>query len=332
MTGIEQCWYRIGFIHLILLPASWLFGALAAWRRALYHCHMLKSYPLTVPVIVIGNITVGGTGKPPLTLALAQQLIDHERHPLIISRGYGGDGCQQQVSADHTASQTGDEPLLMAKRNLCPVWVGRDRVATARQALRAHPECDIVLCDDGLQHYRLQRDVEIIVIDGKRWFGNGHLLPAGPLREPLWRLNRADALVINGSERLTDFNNQYTMTLRGEIFQNLKHPEKHIHCNELQGMRLHAVAGIGHPQRYFDHLKSLGLTVIPHAFPDHHPYQAADLAFDDCDALLLTEKDAVKCAAFADNRVWILRVDARIDSALTDHILRKITRHGCKTA
>jgi tetraacyldisaccharide 4'-kinase len=283
-------------------------------------------------VIVVGNISVGGTGKTPLTLSLAQQLINRGRHPLIISRGYGGDGIQRLVTPNNTADQTGDEPLLMARRNLCPVWVGRDRVATASQALLSHPECDVVLCDDGLQHYRLQRDVEIVVIDGARGFGNGYLLPAGPLREPVSRLKSVDAVIINGKNSINNFNDQYIMELSGDIFYNLNNPEKTISINKLQTLNLHAVAGIGNPQRYFDHLKALGLTVTPHAFPDHHPYQAGDLAFPACDALLLTEKDAVKCAAFADDKYWVLRVDARIDSDLTDHILRKIATHGCKTA
>jgi len=332
MASLERCWYRTDYAHLILLPVSWIFGALAALRRTLYRLRILKSFRLAVPVIVVGNISVGGTGKTPLTLALAQQLIERGRHPLIISRGYGGDGCQRQVTPDNTASQTGDEPLLMARRNLCPVWVGRDRVATANQALLSHPECDVVLCDDGLQHYRLQRDVEIVVIDGARGFGNGYLLPAGPLREPASRLNNVNAVVINGNQSISNFNNQYMMSLYGDIFFNLRYPEKTISASKLQALNLHAVAGIGNPQRYFDHLKELGLTVTPHAFPDHYPYQAGDLDFDSCDALLLTEKDAVKCAAFADDRFWVLRVDARIDSALTDHILRKIATHGCQTA
>jgi tetraacyldisaccharide 4'-kinase len=332
MAGLERCWYRTGYAHLVLLPASWLFGALAALRRMLYHTRILKSFQLNVPVIVVGNISVGGTGKTPLTLALAQQLIAHGRHPVIISRGYGGDGYQRQVTADNTACQTGDEPLLMARRALCPVWVGSDRVATANQALQAHPECDVILCDDGLQHYRLRRDVEIVVIDGKRGFGNGYLLPAGPLREPVSRLNCVDAVIINGENSINNFNNQYMMKLCGDIFYNLRYPEKSLSASKLQGLNLHAVAGIGNPQRYFDHLKALGLSVTPHAFPDHHPYQAGDLAYSPCDALLLTEKDAVKCAAFADDSFWVLRVDAQIDPALTAHILRKIATHGCKTA
>ncbi|MDO9013018.1 MAG: tetraacyldisaccharide 4'-kinase [Gallionella sp.] len=329
MAGLEAYWYRNSPLHLILLPASWLFGALAALRRALYRMHILSSYQLPVPVIVIGNISVGGTGKTPLTLALAQQLVKHGHHPVIVSRGYGGHSQQQAVSLNSSAQQVGDEPLLMARRALCPVWVGRDRVATARLALQAHPQCDVVLCDDGLQHYRLQRDMEIAVIDGVRRVGNGHLLPAGPLREPLSRLKTVDAVVVNGGHADSG---EHAMQLSGAVFHNLLDPGKLARAGDFHGLRLHAVAGIGHPQRFFNHLKSLGLTVSTHAFPDHHPYSAEDLLFNDCDALLLTEKDAVKCAAYADEKFWVLRVDAQIDPALITHLLRKIATHGCKTA
>ena len=332
MAGLETYWYRISPVHLILLPASWLFGALSALRRVLYRSRILKSFKLPVPVIVIGNISVGGTGKTPLTLAIARQLADHGHHPVIVSRGFGGDSRQQLVTENSTAAEVGDEPLLMAQRRICPVWVGENRVAAANAALKENPQCDVVLCDDGLQHYRLQRDVELVVIDGVRRFGNGYLLPAGPLREPVSRLKTADAVVINGGKSRPQTQNQYPMQLSGDIFQNLRHPDKTATAHDLQGLRLHAVAGIGHPQRFFDLLKSQGLTVIPHAFADHYPYQACDLIFDDCDALLLTEKDAVKCAAFADDNFWVLRVDAQVDPALFDYLLRKIAIHGRKTA
>ena len=329
MSGLERYWYRITPLHLILLPISLAFRLLVALRRALYRSGILSSEKLSVPVIVVGNISVGGTGKTPLTLALAQQLIGRGWHPLIVSRGHGGIGRQQAVSANSTAEQVGDEPLLMARRNLCPVWVGVDRVATARAALQAHPQCDVVLCDDGLQHYRLQRDFEIAVIDGARGLGNGWMLPAGPLREPAARLNTVDAEVVNGGATAP---NQYSMHLSGELFYNLLDSEKTATAADLRNLRLHAVAGIGNPERYFRHLEALGLAINRHPYPDHHPYCAGDLAFTDCDALLLTEKDAVKCAAFADARYWVLRVDARIDPALLEHLQRKIKSHGRQTA
>ncbi len=332
MAGLETQWYKNGTLQLILLPASWLFRILMSLRRALYRSHILKSYRLPVPVIVIGNISVGGTGKTPLTLAIAQQFIEQGYHPIILSRGFGGTTEQQQVSCKHTAAAVGDEPLLMAQRGICPVWVGRDRVATGLLALRAYPQCDVLLCDDGLQHYRLRRDVEIVVVDGVRRFGNTHLLPAGPLREPLTRLRTVDAIVINGGNITLRQNisvTQYAMQLSGTLFYNLKHPEKTASASDFRDLRLHAAAGIGHPQRFFDYLTTLGLSITTHAFPDHHSYLACDLQFDACDILVITEKDAVKCTSFADDKFWVLRVDARIDSALIAHLIRKVPLHGC---
>jgi len=348
MASLEHHWYRITLLHLILFPVSLLFRLLVALRRALYRSGILPSYPLPVPVIVVGNISVGGTGKTPLTLALAQQLGDRGWHPLIVSRGYGGAAQQpQHVNANSAAQQVGDEPLLMARRNLCPVWIGKDRAAAARAALQAHPQCDVVLCDDGLQHYRLRRDAEIAVIDGARGFGNGFMFPAGPLREPVARLRTVDAVVVNNGEtstpdlfrhqkkgamNLAPTVGQYAMRLSGDIFHNLLDPGKAVAADYFHALNNHAVAGIGHPQRFFSHLQTLGMAFTPHAFPDHHPYDAADLTFTGCDAILLTEKDAVKCVAFADARYWVLRVDAQLDPALIDHILRKIGSHGRKTA
>ena len=330
MSGLENHWHRITPLHLILFPVSLLFRLLVALRHALYRSGILPSHKLSVPVIVIGNISVGGTGKTPLTLALAQQLVRHGSHPLIVSRGYGGAAQQpQRVDANSDARQVGDEPLLMARRNLCPVWVGKDRAAAAKTAMQAHPQCDVVLCDDGLQHYRLQRDVEVAIVDGARGFGNGFMLPAGPLREPVSRLQAVDAVVMNDGKTSAG---QYVMRLSGETFFNLLDPGKTATADYFQTLSNHAVAGIGHPRRFFNHLQALGISFTPHAFPDHHPYIETDLAFTGCDAILLTEKDAVKCAAFADARYWVLRVDAQIDSKLIDHILRKITPHGRKTA
>ena len=333
MHWLQHHWYRITPLHLILFPISLVFRALVALRRELYRSGILTSHKLNIPVIVVGNISVGGTGKTPLTLALAQQLIERGWHPLIVSRGYGRTiSSSQPVILSSTAAQVGDEPLLMAGRDICPVWVGADRVAAAHAALQANPECDVVLCDDGLQHYRLQRDVEIAVIDGALRYGNGLMLPAGPLREPISRLQTVDAVVVNGGGAAMG---QYAMRLTGGVFYNLQNPSQvatpadfHKPTPDSHKPKIHAVAGIGHPQRYFQHLETLGIPFTPHSFPDHHPYRAADLSFTECDAILLTEKDAVKCAAFADARYWVLRVDAQIDPALIDHILRKIAPHG----
>jgi len=323
MHGLQRHWYRITPLHLLLLPVSLLFQLLVAIRRLLFRSGILSSVKLPLPVIIVGNITVGGTGKTPFTLWLAEQLLADGWHPGIISRGFGGSGSKpREVQAGSDPASVGDEPVLMAQRLLCPVWVGRERPAAARALLLAHPECDVIISDDGLQHYRLQRDVEIVVVDGIRRFGNGFLLPAGPLREAPSRLREVDAVVINGGQAAAG---EYLMQLEGVHFYNLLNPEITATAADFQGQSVHAIAGIGHPERFFGHLNRLGLTVQTHPYPDHHAYCAADLAYSDANALLMTEKDAVKCIAFADEKCWVLRVDAHIDPALTELILKKIT-------
>jgi tetraacyldisaccharide 4'-kinase len=326
MERLQHHWYRVSPLHLLLFPLSLIFRFLAAARRFLYRRGVLASVKLPVPVVIVGNISVGGTGKTPLTLWLAQQLVDNGWHPGIVSRGYTKSKVRNktpcEVSPYDSAEMVGDEPLLMAQRALCPVWIGRDRPAAALALLQAHPECDIILCDDGLQHYRLQRDAEIIVVDGARRFGNGMLLPAGPLREPVSRLKSADAVVINGGMA---GDNEFAMRLEGTRFHNLLNPELVVSASEFTGETLHAIAGIGHPRRFFAHLEHLGLTVQPHPLPDHHHFTASDIEFEDADALLMTEKDAVKCAAFATEKCWVLRVDALVNPDLTQLILKKVT-------
>ena len=325
MERLQHHWYRLSPLHLLLFPISLIFRALAALRRFLYRSRILASVRLPVRVVVVGNISVGGTGKTPLTLWLAQQLIDNGWHPGIVSRGYTRNNRQKktphEVSIDDIADEVGDEPLLMEQRALCPVWIGRNRPAAALALLQAHPECDIILSDDGLQHYRLQRDAEVVVIDGARRFGNGLLLPAGPLREPVSRLRKVDAVVINGGQT---HDREFAMRLDGSLFYNLLNPGIVVSATGFTGQRLHALAGIGHPQRFFRHLQQLGLECKTHAFPDHHHYIASDIAFDDMDAILMTEKDAVKCAAFATEKCWVLRVDAQVNPALTQLIIEKV--------
>jgi tetraacyldisaccharide 4'-kinase len=326
MNGLEKYWYRLSPYHLLLWPLSLLFRALSSLRRTLYRTGLLRSIKIPVPVIIVGNISVGGTGKTPFALWLAQQLLDQGWHPAIISRGYTK-AKQQQANTPRAVvtgdlpDAVGDEPLLMMQRNLCPVWIGRDRPATAQALLQAHPECDVILSDDGMQHYRLQRDIEIVLVDGKRRFGNGLLLPAGPLREPVSRLKTADIVVVNGG---TTRDHEYAMQLNGSQFYNLLNPATTLPASAFAGPRLHAIAGIGHPQRFFAHLAHLGLSAQTHPFPDHHCYSPADISFRDADAILMTEKDAVKCAPFATEQCWVLRVDAQIDPALAQLIIEKI--------
>ena len=327
MDRLQHHWYRLSPLHVLLYPVSLLFRTLVALRRFLYRSGTFASPKLHVPVIIVGNISVGGTGKTPLTLWLAQQLIDDGWHPGIISRGYrrskSDDSSPRCVETEDLPDEVGDEPLLMAQRKLCPVWIGRDRPAVASALLLAHPECDIILSDDGLQHYRLHRDAEIVVIDGARRFGNGLLLPAGPLREPISRLHDVDAIVVNGGNANE---NEFAMSLHGTRFHNLLNPEIVVSANDLSGQRLQAIAGIGHPQRFFDHLQELGLQCSVRAFADHHEFTASDLAFDDADAILMTEKDAVKCAAFATEKHWVLRVDAQVSPTLAQLIIKKVSR------
>ena len=331
MHWLERNWYCITPLHMLLLPVSYVFRLLVALRRTLYRSGIFSSIKLPVHVIIVGNITVGGSGKTPLTLWLAQQLIDAGWHPGIISRGYGGTNttAPQAVYSSSRPDQTGDEAVLMAQRGLCPVWVGQARPETGQALLNAHPECDILLSDDGLQHYRLQRDAEIVVVDGVRRFGNGYMLPAGPLRETPSRLRQVDAVVINGS---TAMPGEYRMQLGGAVFRNLLTPETTKRASDFRGLRLHAIAGIGHPQRFFTYLKNLGLEVQSHIFPDHYSYTPADLTYVDADAILMTEKDAVKCAEFDLEKCWVLRVDAQIDPVLTQHILERIALNGRQAA
>lgn len=318
----------------LLLPVGGLFFAVSFLRRLAFRRGWLKSERLPAPVVVVGNIVVGGAGKTPLTLWLARRLLELGRRPGIVSRGYGRDGAGvRAVGAGATAQEVGDEPLLLARRCGCPVYVGADRAAAARALLAAHPQCDLILCDDGLQHYRLRRDVEIAVVD-RRGLMNGWPLPAGPLREPASRLAEVDALVVNGTDpSCMAAPATFALRLEGRRFYRLDDPRRTCRAGDLAGLRLHAVAGIGEPQRFFDHLNELGLACENHAFPDHHRFTAQDLDFAG-DAILMTEKDAIKCAGLAALPAWVLPVDATVEPDLARHILDILekTAHGSAPA
>lgn len=327
---LPRLWFRRGLAPrlLPLLPLSWLFAALAALRRLAYRYGLLRSERLPVPVVVVGNLTVGGAGKTPLTLWLAQSLRARGRRPGIVSRGYGaGTAVPRLVDAAAEAAAVGDEPLLLARRSDVPVAVGRDRVAAARALLAAHPECDVLIADDGLQHYRLARDVELAVFDA-RGAGNGRLLPAGPLREPLARLRRVDAVVWNGAPppdlTLPQGLPQFRMTLAAAGFVALDAPARQCDAAALRGRRLHAVAGIGDPERFFRQLEALGLEFSRHPFADHHAYARGDFSGFADGVVLMTEKDAVKCAGLVPGEAWVLPVAAEVDAALMTRILEKI--------
>ena len=312
-----------------LTPALWLFAPLAGLYALLSAANRALAKPtrLPVPVVVVGNITVGGAGKTPLTLWLANQLQARGWHPGIVSRGYGrSDDSVRAVLPDSQPEDVGDEPLLLARRSRVPVWVGRSRAAAGEALLAAHPEVDVVLCDDGLQHYALARDVELAVFDA-RGVGNGWRLPVGPLRESLARLATVDAVIGNGLAvgAVSSPKPSFAMTLRPGTFYRLDDPAQTCEAAALRSRgRLHALAGIGNPQRFFATLAGLGLVCEAHPFPDHHRYGAADLAFARGGILLMTEKDAVKCANLTLGETWVLPVEAELPSALIDLIVEKL--------
>lgn len=331
-ASLVRCWYAGRGWCLILIPLSLLFAALAWLRRRLYRWGWLKSEPMPVPVIVIGNLTAGGTGKTPLAIWLVEMLRDHGYHPGVISRGYGANIlAARMVEPGGDPSAFGDEPLLIARRTGCPVWVGRKRAEAANQLLVHHPEVDVLIADDGLQHYALARDVEIVVVDGQRRFGNGWCLPAGPLREGLGRLTDVDAVVVNGgASRFEVGRHAYAMTLAGSEFHRLHDAGNRVGPEFFLGRLVHAVAGIGNPERFFGSLADLGFSLERHPFPDHYVYGPEDLPSG---TIVMTEKDAVKCMACSHPDAWVLAVDARVSDGLEHLILDKLeSKHGQQAA
>jgi len=303
-----------------------VYATLSGARRLLYRCHLLPRKRLPVPVIVVGNITVGGTGKTPLVIALVQALRARGFNPGVISRGYAGSANQPVlVDAQSDPARVGDEARLIFDAANVPVCVARDRHAAGEKLLAA-ARVDVIVADDGLQHYKLCRNVEICVIDGERRFGNGRLLPAGPLREPVDRLERVGFRVWNGGvARAGDV----TMTLRGDVAVGVADARQHRPLHSFVGQRVHAVAGIGNPPRFFAQLRNAGIEIVEHAFPDHHPFSAADLGFGDDLDVLMTSKDAVKCRAFAQPRHWHIPVEAALPPAFFDAVadaLKKVRR------
>jgi tetraacyldisaccharide 4'-kinase len=319
-------WYRRSAIAWLLWPASLVFGFLVRVRRLLYRMRVLTSVHPGIPVIVVGNLTVGGTGKTPLVIWIAELLKSKGWSPGIVSRGYGagasrrtGAPCAATVASD--AAEVGDEPVVIARRTGCPVWVGADRVRVAAALREQHPEVDVLVLDDGLQHYRLRRDVEIAVVDA-RGFGNGFLLPAGPLREPKGR--RVDAVVAHGSVR----EGAFSMTLEGDTVHRMTDARERRPLAAFAGQRVHAAAGIGDPNRFFLHLGKAGIKVLPHPFPDHHRFSQEDLEFGDDAPLMLTEKDAVKLRSAARPHWWVLPVSAKLDPAFGAWLLRTLDERG----
>ncbi len=322
---LTRAWMRRGLLASALFPLSLLFRLLAAVRRTLYKNGVLQSTRLPVPVVIIGNIFVGGTGKTPFTIWLAEQLRGAGFVPGVVSRGYGAHGNQPlAVTPASTPNLVGDEPALIARRAQCPVMIGRNRVAAAQALLAAHPEVDLILSDDGLQHYALQRDVEIVIGD-ERGNGNGWMLPAGPLREPASR--RRDFTVVNGSCLPALQPEAFQMHLLGDIAEQLCDRSQSVALNAIRAQRIVAAAGIGNPQRFFSMLRNAGLIIEELPLPDHYDFANNPFASVHADIILITEKDAVKCMQLDtmknDPRLWVVPVTARIDRALAERIVEK---------
>lgn len=325
---VDKHWYgaRPSFLVFSLLPLSLLFGLVVSVRRKLYRAGFRKIYQAPVPVIVVGNITTGGTGKTPLVLWLVELLRKQGWRPGIVSRGFGGKKnlLAKQVNAASDPVLLGDEAVLLAKRAGCPVVVSRKRVAAVKKLL-AESDCNIIISDDGLQHYSLGRQIEIALIDGERRFGNQSLLPAGPLREPVTRLATVDFVVTQGNA----VSGEYAMQLEGDEFVNVSDMQLKKLAREFKQQTVHAMAGIGNPERFFAYLRKLGFKIIPHAFTDHYYYKARDLDFGDDLPVVMTEKDAVKCVGLAHEKYWYLPVTAALDPAFEKGFLKKIEELKC---
>jgi tetraacyldisaccharide 4'-kinase len=319
---LNRVWYERSAPRWWLVPLSLLYGTVTGSRRFLYARRLRKSTRLPVPVVVVGNLSVGGTGKTPLVCWLVARLKERGFKPGVVTRGYGGtSGGVRLVEASDDPHVVGDESVLLARRTGVPLAVGRDRPAAG--LLLVNAGCDVIVSDDGLQHYALARDCEIVVIDGDRLFGNGWLLPAGPLRETRGRMEAADAIVVNGGRALVDdalsmrLEAKSAMRLVGGATQSLE---------DFEPGPVHAVAGIGNPERFFNMLRAHGIEVLGHPLPDHAHIQAPDIFFADGRPVLMTEKDAVKCAQIAGTQHWYVPVSASFDAAESAVILDIVTR------
>ena len=315
-------WYRRGVLAWLLWPASLVFRAGVAVRRALYFLRLLQSSHPGIPVIIVGNLTVGGSGKTPLVIWIAEFLKAKGWSPGIVSRGYGA-----KVEAPRAATlasdpaEVGDEPIVLSRRAGCPVWIGPERVRVAAVLRREEPKVDVLILDDGLQHYAMRRDIEIAVVDG-RGFGNGFLLPAGPLREPRGRLKTVDAVVAHGFS-----GPGFAMGLEAETLHRMTDARERQPLKAFAGQKVHAVAGIGDPNRFFLQLAKAGIQVVPHPFPDHHRFTPRDLEFGDAAPVMMTEKDAVKLRSVARPHWWVLPVTAKLDPAFGQWLLEKLDEY-----
>lgn len=326
---LQRAWYERAPGYQLLLPLTLLYAIVIAVRRLFYRIGVFRPVRLEVPVIVVGNIVAGGAGKTPVTLFITERLRSRGYHPAIVSRGYGRDDDSRilGVSADSNARDVGDEPLLLARRSGCPVVVGADRVAAARLAIEQG--ADVIIADDGLQHYRLARDFEICVVDADRGLGNGWQLPAGPLREPEGRLQSVDAILLNGAGRSGGFDasgygkatRQFTLDASAAV--RLDDAEQRP-LTDFAGTAVHAVAGIGNPERFFGLLESLEIDVRRHALPDHAGFDPSMPEFSDGLPVLMTEKDAVKLGRVDGASHWYVPVDLSMDEDSALELLEAI--------
>jgi len=307
---IQKIWYEDGAFGWVLLPLSGVYWVSSTIRSLLYRRGVLRTHKAQVPVIVVGNITAGGTGKTPTVIWLVSELRTRGFTPGIVSRGYGGSrsGTSMRVDADSDATVVGDEPVLLARRGQCPVAVDSDRVRAA--AMLVEDGVDVIVADDGLQHLRLQRDYEICVIDGARGLGNGRLLPAGPLRESADRLQAVDQVLVNGAgTRPSSIGFELQAKDASRLNGSLARP-----LRRFKDTTVHAIAGIGNPQRFFDMLRACQIQVIEHSFPDHAALTTSDLQFGDQFDVFMTEKDAVKLGRSHSDMYWYVAVDLTMDS------------------
>lgn len=334
-------WQTRNGTALLLYPLSLLFRLLVALRRQCFKRGLFGQCTATVPVVVVGNLTVGGAGKTPLVMSLVEQLQMRGWRPGIVSRGYGGKASQSAmlVTADTLAEQAGDEALMMSRRTGVPVAVGARRAAAVSLLTDRH-DCNVIVCDDGLQHYALARQFELCVIDTQAGVGNGWCLPAGPLREPVSRLRQVDAVVYSGGlperrskgvglfsapdsaailQRLSNDSGapmHGAYQLRVEAVVNLCNPDRTRSLTDFCIDNIHAIAAIGRPDKFFQQLRAAGLDITEHAFADHHQFQPTDVEFGDDKAVLMTEKDSVKCAAWARPNHWYVKVVAELDGGI----------------
>lgn len=325
---IDRVWYGGHPLGSLLAPLGWVFCLGALVRRGLYGVGLRRRERLGVPVIVVGNVTVGGTGKTPLVIWLARLLRQQGYRPAVIARGYRGRARRwpQQATPESDAALVGDEAVLLARRAGCPVFAGPDRVAAARAA-RAGTGCDVLISDDGLQALALERDIEIAVLDGIRRLGNGRCLPAGPLREPPSRLRAVDLVVARGQPE----SGEYGMRYRAGALCPVDGDRPEMPVEGLRGRPVHAVAGIGDPKAFFAQLRGYGLDIIEHPFPDHHRFAAEDLRFADGRPVVMTEKDAVKCRGLLPGLSWYLPVEADVETRFGDRVLallEEVTKSG----